>query len=326
MANFSISTKKILSDSNIKRIIMLGISLKNGIESIEQDLIKEYDTTKTYSPDMACYYNDYLYRCLFTTTGEFDINSWKRVGDSLELVNKAQVEAMLGLTPDELDTLANIILDSEVRLDKTWSSSKIYESVQAAIRENKTFTLQEFAKANKASYNVVSATSEMTDKSVIYLMSNNTNYDMYIVESDGTPTKIGDTTIDLSSYAKLSDLNNYYDKATSDGKYATITTVDGKVDKTSILSTISSTPSDDNLLSEKAINDTLVKKTDLTTHTGDTNIHVTTSDKTKWNKVDNKVDKTTFQSELDKKLDKTYVPIIPSSEPTNKVVGSIWLA
>ena len=103
MANFNISTKKILSASNIKRIIMLGISLKNGIESIEQDLIKEYDTTKTYSPDMAVYYNDYLYRCLFTTTGEFDINSWKKVGDSLELVNKAQVEAMLGLTPDQLD-------------------------------------------------------------------------------------------------------------------------------------------------------------------------------------------------------------------------------
>ena len=40
--------------------------------------------------------------------------------------------------------------------------------------------------------------------------------------------------------------------------------VDGKVDKTSILSTISSTPSDDKLLSEKAINDTLTKKLDLT--------------------------------------------------------------
>ena len=34
--------------------------------------------------------------------------------------------------------------------------------------------------------------------------------------------------------------------------------------------------------------------TDLTSHTSDTNIHVTTSDKTKWNKVDNKVDKNTF--------------------------------
>ena len=38
--------------------------------------------------------------------------------------------------------------------------------------------------------------------------------------------------------------------------------------------------------------------TDLTKHTGDTNIHVTTSDKTKWNKVDNKVDKTDIVDNL----------------------------
>ena len=40
--------------------------------------------------------------------------------------------------------------------------------------------------------------------------------------------------------------------------------VDNKVDKTSILSAISNTPSDDKLLSEKAINDTLAKKLNLT--------------------------------------------------------------
>ena len=103
----------------------------------------------------------------------------------------------------------------------------------------------------------------MTQGNILYLLNTGTNtYNIYALIS-GTPTKIASTTIDLSQYAKLSDLNNYYDKATSDGKYATITTVDGKVDKTSILSTISSTPSDDKLLSEKAINDTLVKKTDI---------------------------------------------------------------
>lgn len=41
--------------------------------------------------------------------------------------------------------------------------------------------------------------------------------------------------------------------------------------------------------------------TDLTTHTSDTNIHVTTSDKTKWNKVDNKVDKTDLTSHTSNK-------------------------
>ena len=38
--------------------------------------------------------------------------------------------------------------------------------------------------------------------------------------------------------------------------------------------------------------------TDLTTHTSDTSIHVTTSDKTKWNTVDNKIDKTNIVDNL----------------------------
>ena len=265
MANFRIPTKKILSEQNISKIIMLGISLRDEMENISKELIEEYDSTKTYSPDMACYYNDYLYRCLFTTTGEFDINSWKKVGDSLELVNKAQVEAMLGLTQEQLETLASIILDSEVRLDKTHSSSKIFSDMQDILSQSKKFTLEEFAKANKASYTVTDSVDTMTDQSTIYLLKNDTTYDMYIVQVDGTPTKIGDVNIDLSQYAKLSDLDDFVKKTDADGKYATITTVDGKVDKTSILSTISSTPSDDKLLSEKAIDDTLVKKTDITT-------------------------------------------------------------
>ena len=280
---FKIKTQKVLSEQNIKRIIAMGISLKDSVDSIEQGLIEEYDSSKTYVPNMACYYNDYLYRCLFTTTGEFDINSWKKVGDSLELVNKAQVEAMLGLTPDELQTLSSIILDSEIRLDKTHSSSKIFSDMQDILSQSKKFTLEEFAKANKASYHVVSATSEMTDKSVIYLMSNNTNYDMYIVESDGTPTKIGDTTIDLSQYAKLSDLDNYYDKATSDGKYATITTVSNHINdtvahmtqsekdsyalKSSITDTINSSSTSTDIASAKGVYDNAIKNKNLKTYT-----------------------------------------------------------
>ena len=38
--------------------------------------------------------------------------------------------------------------------------------------------------------------------------------------------------------------------------------------------------------------------TDLTTHTGDTNIHITTAERTKWNEVDNKVNKTDIVDNL----------------------------
>ena len=261
MANFSISTKKILSASNIKRILALGISSRDELSNMELGLISDYDNTKTYTRGQAVYYNNYLYKCLYTTTGDCEESKWQLIGDDVDLVTKADIEAMLGLTQDQLDTLASIILDSQVRLDKTYSSSKIYSDLQQCLNDSKAFTLQEFAKASKASYQVVSATSQMLDKSVIYLMSNGSNYDMYIVESDGTPTKIGDTTIDLSQFYTKTEIDNDFVKKTdADGKYALITTVDGKVDKTSILSTISSTPSNDKLLSEKAIKSELDKK------------------------------------------------------------------
>ena len=48
--------------------------------------------------------------------------------------------------------------------------------------------------------------------------------------------------------------------------------------------------------------------TDLTSHTSDTNIHVTTSDKTKWNKVDNKVDKANITTTIGSSSTDTQVP------------------
>ena len=65
---------------------------------------------------------------------------------------------------------------------------------------------------------------------------------------------------------------------------------------------------------------------DITNHINDTNIHVSKTQTDLWNTVSDKVSQTELQTELDGKLDKTYIPIIPSSEPTKKVVGSIWLA
>ena len=42
----------------------------------------------------------------------------------------------------------------------------------------------------------MSSTTEMTDEKIIYLLENGATYDMYIVETAGTTTKIGDTAID----------------------------------------------------------------------------------------------------------------------------------
>ena len=49
-------------------------------------------------------------------------------------------------------------------------------------------------------------------------------------------------------------------------------------------------------------------KEDLTSHTSDTGIHVTTGDKAKWNEVDNKVDKTSITTTIDSTSTDIEVP------------------
>ena len=72
MANMNIKTEKILSPSNIRRIIMLGISIRDQLENAEKGLISDYDSTQTYTRGQAVYYDNYLYKCLYTTTGTWD--------------------------------------------------------------------------------------------------------------------------------------------------------------------------------------------------------------------------------------------------------------
>ena len=134
--------------------------------------------------------------------------------NSIDKLTKEGVEGLLGLTKEEIEAMADLILDTEVRIDKTYSSSKIYSAIQDAIDSSKNFTLNEIGKMSGASYKVVASTTEMTDEKIIYLLENGTTYDMYIVETDGTVTKIGDTTIDLSSYLKVTDAESAYLKKT----------------------------------------------------------------------------------------------------------------
>ena len=277
-----LAKKKEINEDVLRMIIQYGLGFASRVKNLENKEIEDWKEDKLYEKGAKVLYNNYLWVAKVTNqSSTWNESYWQKVGDDLELIDLDTIKTMLGLTTDELQTLSSIILDSQVRLDKTYSSSKIFSDMQDILSQSKTFTLQQFAKANKASYQVITNLSSATDKSIIYLMANGSNYDMYIVESDGTPTKIGDTTIDLSQFYTKTEIDNDFVKKTdADGKYATITTVDGKVDKTSILSTISSNPSDDKLLSEKAIKSELdtintnlddkVDKASITTTIGST--------------------------------------------------------
>ncbi len=258
-----IKKEKILSKKDIKSIISMGISLKDSIDQVEQKCVQHYDTTRSYAPKTLTIYDNYIWECKYSTMGEFDENKWIKLCDYLTFLDKNDVEAMIGLTPDEIDTLSKIILDNSIELSSTWSSSKIYSEIKSAINEGKQFTLSKLANTMTASFKIATSTTDMTENNILYLLSTGTNtYDIYAL-IDGVPNVIASTTIDLSSYAKLTDLDNYYTKNDSDGKFATIITVDEKFDKTNINTSISNSPSDEKVLSEKAVKSELDNKASI---------------------------------------------------------------
>ena len=231
MANFNLGKRKNFVEDNMRYIIQILTGLMASQSTIESQCLLPYDESKTYVRGQICLYNNYLYLCKTTCTGPFDPLKWTKQQDDFDELSKSDIEALLGLTTEELQTMSQLIADSEVRIDKTYSSSKIYTSIQDAIDTSKAYTLSEIGKMSGASYKVVSATSEMTSESIIYLLPNaSSNYDMYIVEADGTATRIGDMNIDLSQYfTKVEIEADYLKKVDADRKFTTITTANGLI-------------------------------------------------------------------------------------------------
>ena len=60
-----------------------------------------------------------------------------------------------------VEAMADLILDTEVRIDKTYSSSKIYSDIQQCLEDSKTYTLQQLEKVK------IDDTLTTTDKTIV---------------------------------------------------------------------------------------------------------------------------------------------------------------
>ena len=266
MAMFNLQKRQIPSEQNLRRIIQILTGLMASQSTIESQCLLPYDETKTYAKGQICLYENQLYLCKTTTTGNFDQSKWILQDDSFDELTLDQVKALISLTDQELKTMTQLISDSEVRLDKTYSSSKIYTDIQDAISSCKQYVLIELAKKSTGSFKKANDTTEVTDGNYLYLIMNSvtSKYDIYALV-DSNVELLTSVDVNLDDYLTKTDAENTYLKKTdADGKYATITTVDGKVDKTDISTTISSTPSDEKVVSEKAVKTELNKKVDNT--------------------------------------------------------------
>lgn len=221
--NLTLNKLKTPSEENLQRIINLLMSVKSNSGGDDADYVTNEALTTTLE--------DYV------------------LDDDITIYTEDDILALLNLSDEELTNLASLISDAEVRIDKTFSSSKIYTDLQQLLSDSKSFTLAEIAKAAKASYKVVTSTSDVTDLSFIYLIENGSTFDMYILDSDtSTAVQIGTTEIDLSGfYTKTESEDLFATKADVVANYATKTELQDAIDN----ATVEISEETDNLLEEK---------------------------------------------------------------------------
>ena len=195
--------------------------------------------------------------------------------------------------------LANVsegIDDLHLRSDGTFSSVKIDTLLNTLQTDCNEYTDRLVANLSRLELKIANDESEISQPNIMYLYkaSGETSYSQYVV-IEGTKILLG--TCDI-------DMGNYYTITQADAKFvlktdfdSLKTKVDGKIGKTDIVDNLTSTDADKPLSANqgKVLKDEVDLKandSDLTTHTSDIDIHITTTERTKWNEVDNKVNKT----------------------------------
>ena len=169
-----------------------------AINSYEEQ-IKDWVSGGSYLEGDYIYHEGEIYRCLTSNSDvDFDESNWEQVTYGIDELSKEDVERLLGLTEEEIEAMADLILDTEVRIDKTYSSSKIYTDIQQCLEDSKTYTLEELEKVK------IDDTLTTTDKTIVGAI--NEVKDSIITNYEDLTNKPSIAGVELDGNKSLSDL------------------------------------------------------------------------------------------------------------------------
>ena len=164
-----------------------------------------------------------------------------------------------------VDLPSTVISDTSIATNTTYSSFKLDKEFDTLEDELKHYTDTAIAGLNKLTKEIINDKSLVVKDNVLYLYKaadDPSNDYMQMMLINGVAVELGSTQVDMS---------DYYSKTDSDNKFAAkvdldilTTTVNDKINKTSILTAIDNDATDDQVYSAKAINTELDKKVDKT--------------------------------------------------------------
>ena len=185
---------------------------------------------------------------------------------------------LVGLIRDISGLDTKLIDDLNIKSNGSYSSLKISQLVDQALKDSKEYS--DLLCSSLIKLTCEKTTTQPTlgnsQKNVIYLYSSDGNapFHQYLKISDTELIDLGSTSISLNDYLTITDAVATYCKKTDfDALKTEVTNLKTKVG-TDTLNTTSQDLSG-------GVNEL---KTDLTSHTNDTDIHITTAERDKWNK------------------------------------------
>ena len=186
----------------------------------------------------------------------------------------------------------DIVLDTAIQTSSTYSSFLIENKLKQLKEENETYANSLVAGLNKLSKEVINDKSLVTQENILYLYKSDddtSNNYMQMMLINGVSVELGTTEVDISTL---------YSKDECDSKFG------AKLD----LDTLTTSFND--------------LKTKVTSHTSDTDIHITTAERDKWNSYNTTINemKTNFQDGVNTIYDSV---VARGVTPTDKSPSSI---